>query len=226
VTPGLPNDHYHAFLDPIVLALAGVGLAAVAGLGSGTAALPDATGRTAAPSRGAAMAGQVAAVVLAGGLGAAAVLGWPPAVSDDGGWRGVDAAAARLVGSVGTGPGAWLVGIPPFKSADALRFPLERRGLVPANTDPVSGEGGGAGDGEGGGADDRDPGGAGGAGDTGVRSTTIVVCDPLFDEVVGAPCGGPAEAAWAAASAPGSRVVERFDAGSRRVISVYEPASP
>ena len=33
VTPGLPNDHYHAFLDPLVIALVGVGLARLAGLG-------------------------------------------------------------------------------------------------------------------------------------------------------------------------------------------------
>ena len=37
VTPGLPNDHYHAFLDPVVLALAGAGLAASVGLWPGSA---------------------------------------------------------------------------------------------------------------------------------------------------------------------------------------------
>ena len=31
ITPGLPNDHYHSFLDPLVLALLGAGIARVAG---------------------------------------------------------------------------------------------------------------------------------------------------------------------------------------------------
>ena len=31
ITPGLPNDHYHSFLDPLVLALLGAGIAHVAG---------------------------------------------------------------------------------------------------------------------------------------------------------------------------------------------------
>ncbi len=31
IVPELPNDHYHAFLDPIVLTLVGVGLARLAG---------------------------------------------------------------------------------------------------------------------------------------------------------------------------------------------------
>ncbi len=34
VTPGLPNDHYHSFLDPLVLALIGSGLALSAGVGA------------------------------------------------------------------------------------------------------------------------------------------------------------------------------------------------
>ncbi|MEO5963969.1 MAG: glycosyltransferase family 39 protein, partial [Candidatus Limnocylindrales bacterium] len=34
VTPGLPNDHYHAYLDPLVIALTGAGLARLAGLGT------------------------------------------------------------------------------------------------------------------------------------------------------------------------------------------------
>ena len=35
IVPELPNDHYHAFLDPIVLTLVGVGLARLAGAGAG-----------------------------------------------------------------------------------------------------------------------------------------------------------------------------------------------
>ena len=49
----------------------------------------------------------------------------------------------------------------------------------------------------------------------------VIVCDPLFDDVVGAACGGPAEDAWIVANAPGSTLLDRFDAGARRVISIY-----
>jgi hypothetical protein len=49
-----------------------------------------------------------------------------------------------------------------------------------------------------------------------------VVCDPLFNDVVGAACGGPAEDALLAdRGAAGLGLLDRFDAGSRRVISVY-----
>ncbi len=89
-----------------------------------------------------------------------------------------------------------LDGIPPFKSADALRFPLERRGVAPPPADTI------------GRPSDR-PG------------MAVVVCDPLFDGVVGAPCGGPAEAAWSTAHGVATPPVDRFDAGPRRVVSVY-----
>ena len=39
IVPELPNDHYHAFLDPIVLTLVGVGLARLAGAGASVARL-------------------------------------------------------------------------------------------------------------------------------------------------------------------------------------------
>jgi hypothetical protein len=97
-----------------------------------------------------------------------------------------------------------LDGIPPFKSADAMRFPLLRRGvaLLPGEADG--------------------PAGIAGAG------VAILVCDPLFDEVVGAACGGPAEDAWLAAlpGVPNLRLVDRFGAGPRRVISVYAADTP
>jgi hypothetical protein len=115
ITPGLPNDHYHAFLDPLVFALVGVGLARLA------RGLPGA-----APA-----AGRVAATAIISVLVAVGVLGWPPEVSPDGGWRLADRAAARVIAVTGDRAFA-LDGIPPFKSADALRFPLERRGVTTA----------------------------------------------------------------------------------------------
>ncbi len=75
-----------------------------------------------------------------------------------------------------------------------MRFPLEHRGAIPL-PDDASGSPTGA---------------------------LVVVCDPLFDDVVGAACGGPAEdALLAARGAAGLSLVDRFDAGARRVISVY-----
>jgi hypothetical protein len=49
----------------------------------------------------------------------------------------------------------------------------------------------------------------------------LIVCDPLFEEVVAARCDGPAEDGWLAAQPRGWRLVDRFDAGPRRVVSVY-----
>ena len=194
ITPGLPNDHYHSFLDPLVLALLGAGIAHVAG---------RATDAGEAASPGPVPAGRTAA---AAGVGillvAVSVVAWPPATSPDGGWRLADAAAARTIGALADGsdphvrPFA-LVGIPPFKNANAMRFPLEHRGATPLPADQAV----------------RRPG------------RVVVVCDPLFNDVVGAACGGPAEdALLAGRGVSGLGLLDRFDAGSRRVISVYGAA--
>ncbi len=190
VTPGLPNDHYHAFLDPLVIALAGVGLARLAEMAR-MAALPAAF----AAARG---AGPVAAGVVLVVLIAIGVTAWPPTVSPDGGWRLADDAAGRVLSSTGDRT-LVLDGIPPFKSADALRFPLEHRGAVPLGPDALT-------------ASTAAP-------------AVVVVCDPLFDDVVGAPCGGPAEAAWAGSTGMELALSDRFDAGPRRVISIYQAGS-
>ena len=91
------------------------------------------------------------------------------------------------------------MGIPPFKSADALRFPLERRGATVTVTTTVDGQ-------------------------APVYGDVVVVCDPLFASVVGAACGGPAEERWLEATPelPGLAAGRRIDAGSRRVITIYE----
>ncbi len=199
VAPGLPNDHYHAFLDPVVLALAGTGAARLA-----QAARRPALDR---PISAARLLGPAAAVVLTAGAGAIAVTAWPPAVSPDGGWRLADAAAARVVDVVDAG---WppdeprlLVSLPAFKPDDAMRFPLTRRGMV--LQPPIANQPAGA---------------------TLPVGVVIVVCDPLFDDVTGAPCGSLAEDQWLSDAYPPSsmRPVELFRAGSRRVISVYAPS--
>ncbi len=110
VVPGLPNDHYHAFLDPIVFVVAGVGVAALWRAG---------------PAPRLVAAAAVAAAV------AFNVAIWPPAVAPDGGWPAARQAAERIAAAVGTDRFG-LVGLPTFKSTDAYGFPLVRAGLVPA----------------------------------------------------------------------------------------------
>ena len=199
VVPGLPNDHYHAFLDPIVLALAGVGAARLAAMRPGVLS----SGGVRLAGFGLGRMRRAAAGVLVAVLVAIGVSAWPPVVAEDGGWRLVDQASTRIADSTGDVAVA-LDGIPPFKSADALRFPLLRRGVVllPGEADGPDGIAG--------------------------AEMAVLVCDPLFDEVVGAPCGGPAEDAWREALADGAnlRLVDRFDAGPRRVISVYAADVP
>ena len=130
-------------------------------------------------------------------LAAIAITAWPPTVAPDGGWPLADAAAGRVLGVTGREPFA-LDGLPEFKNANALRFPLEQRDatVLPA----------------------------GAAGASGV---VVVVCDPLFDDVVGAACGGAAEEALLARKGPTDLgLVDRFEAGPRRVISVYAAGVP
>ncbi len=200
IVPELPNDHYHAFLDPIVISLVGVGIARLAVLRPGARTAPGAVPAAGGAAAGAARPGRVTPAGVATGAIAVVLVGigvtaWPPMVAGDGGWPLVDTAAARIIELARDRP-IGLDGIPPFKSADALRFPLERRGgdVLPAGTAPAPGDG-----------------------------LRVLVCDPLFDEVVGKPCGGPAEDAWLAALPDGGSwaLVERFAAGSRRVVSAY-----
>jgi hypothetical protein len=199
VTPGLPNDHYHAFLDPVVVALVGAGTARLAQ--AAPAGAPD------RPMSGARLLGPASAIALTALLAAVSVTAWPPAVSPDGGWRLADAAAAHIVDVVDAG---WppdeprlLVSLPVFKPDDAMRFPLARRGL--ALQPPVETQ------------------------TTGTSlpvGVVVVVCDPLFDDATGAPCGTLAEDGWLADAYPPStmQLIERFRAGSRRIISIYAPS--
>ena len=119
VTPGLPNDHYHAFLDPLVLALAAAGIARIwTGLRTGSGA--DAGQPCGTPARSAgrpAVAGLLprAAAVAHGLLVGISVTAWPPAVSPDGGWRAAERAALQIQSFAPGRPYA-LVGIPAFKS--------------------------------------------------------------------------------------------------------------
>jgi 4-amino-4-deoxy-L-arabinose transferase-like glycosyltransferase len=117
VVPRLPNDHYHAFADPIVFVSVGLGVAGLGRLGRA------ATGP-------AARLAPIAAVAIVVALAGFNLARQPPAVSPDGGWPNGDAAAHRVleaVGGAGTGP-LVLQSLPDVKSADAMRFPLIGRG--------------------------------------------------------------------------------------------------
>ncbi len=205
IVPELPNDHYHAFLDPIVIALVGVGLGRLWSAGTAAGAMDLATGDgRAAEGSGPARAdrswvrpARLVALVLVLVLAGIAVTSWPPPVAPDGGWPLTDEASVRVLASTGDAPVS-LAGIPPFKSADALRFPLQRRGATVLPGDPAA------------------------AVDPSAAPWLVIVCDPLFDEVVGDACGGAAEDAWLGdLEADGLRLVDRFEAGPRRTITVY-----
>ncbi|MFL5775445.1 MAG: ArnT family glycosyltransferase [Chloroflexota bacterium] len=180
VVPRLPNDHYHAFVDPIVFVSVGLGIAALARL------------PMARPALGAAVAAAAAIALAAFNL-----IHQPPAISPDGGWPGGDVAAVRVLDDVGGADAGTLVlhGLPEFKSADAMRFPLVRRGADAPQTWSDS---------------------------TGWETLPhVVLCDALFEESIGAACNGPAEDA---AVAPyGQRLVERFESAPDRWVSVYLP---
>jgi hypothetical protein len=125
VVAGLPNDHYHAFADPIVFVLIAVGLASLA--------------RVVLGRRRVGAVGSVAIV--------AALLIWnlarqPPLVAPDGGWPAGDAAAARVSRLLPHGP-TEIVSLPVAKGPDAIRFPLVRGGadlpmLVTLNGPPAA----------------------------------------------------------------------------------------
>ena len=119
VVPGLPNDHYHAFIDPLVMILIAVPAARL--LRQALAAWRDMRRPVSA----------VAGVVVAAGLAtlvAVAILRMPPAVDPNGGWPVLRDAGARVARVVGNEPTTvrWL---PDFKAPDAMTFPIEHAGV-------------------------------------------------------------------------------------------------
>ena len=123
VIPGLPNDHYHAFADPIVFAVVGLGATALARWRPAGASVP---------------VGGVVVVALIAILVAFNLSRQPPAVVADGGWPAARAAAARVM-AVGPSPIS-LASLPSFKSADAMRFPLVAAGakVLPGSAEPAA----------------------------------------------------------------------------------------
>jgi hypothetical protein len=124
VVPGLPNDHYHAFADPIVIVLVAIGLAALAQVGFKAS-------KAISP-------GRVVALAVVVGLGAWNLSRQPPAVAPDGGWPSAAAAADRLARELPAGP-TEIASLPSFKGADAVRFPLVKAGVeLPVIVSPTA----------------------------------------------------------------------------------------
>lgn len=115
VVAGLPNDHYHAFLDPVVATLFGASIGAL--LERGLEAWRNRA--TALPSG-----------VAAGAIGAAALVGIViveavriPPPDPNGGWAAAQVAGQRIVAAL-DGPPATMVSLPSFKSAEGIDFPI------------------------------------------------------------------------------------------------------
>jgi hypothetical protein len=121
VVPGLPNDHYHAFLDPIVILL----VAIPAGHLFSRASLAWRETR-----RPIALVGVISIGVAIAGLELLALARKPPHVDPNGGWPAMQAAGARIVQATNGGP-VLVIGLPDFKLPDAIRFPIEHAGGQP-----------------------------------------------------------------------------------------------
>jgi hypothetical protein len=208
VIPGLPNDHYHAFADPMVFTLVGLGVAAA------TQGFLRAPGhRPAGPAVG----------PLVAAFGLVALFAWnlthlPPAVNPDGGFPAGEAAGARVDAALASASVARndvirLQSLPDFKSTEAMVYPLARLGRVYVGDTPK--------------------GVAPGSVDPTVMTSfvafdgLVLLCDDRFHEAIGARCNGPAEQtvtpdtggdAW-------GPLLDRFESAPDRFVSVYGPAA-
>ena len=190
---GLPNDHYHAFLDPVVILLVAVPLGIL---------FDRAIERWRSTRRPTAALAPVAVGLVVMAIFTTAIVRRPPAVDPDGGWPAMRDAGQRVTATAG-GRMIYLFGLPEFKLADAVGFPIVQAGGQLA----------------GGLALDMTP--------LGPEGVVVIACDRLFENVIGAACGGPAEDAFlrdfregAWATTP---LIERFPASPRTWISIYAP---
>ena len=201
VVRGLPNDHYHAFVDPMVFTLVGLGAAR---LYWWRGRLPSrrAEGGPILPS----WTGPGSAIVLVVGLVAWNLSHLPPGTAQDGGFPAAELAAARIGGTIRDRPTA-MRSIPPFKSTEAYAYPLvvDGRRLVSV---PVQGQDNEAGETQ----RERAELGA---------TALVVICDDLFETVTGAPCGGAAEDLEVPPGGRFGSAVDRWEASPGRWISVY-----
>ncbi len=153
----------------------------------------------------AATVSRIVLVVALGILIAWNVSIWPPTVATDGGWPAGRSTGERIQAATGDRP-IQLVGLPDFKSTEAVGFPLERAGLTVVEDIPPTTTGEPA-------PPEPDP-----------NAAVVVVCDSLFVDG----CGGPAEDI--AVASPGAwpvalRLVDRWLAAPGRTVSVYLPGT-
>ena len=203
VVPGLPNDHYHAFADPMVFVLVGMGAARLwrRDVGRGVGGVCG-VGARRLPVHRVAVATALA-ILVSWNMGHQ-----PSAIAPDGGYPAAERAALRIAESArrasaanGSGTGRVVLrSIPGFKSVEAYVYPIIRLG-VPVQVDHDK--------------DSTRPA-------TPSTGTFVLICDATFEAIVGASCGGPAEAVVAPTATFGDPI-ERFNAAPGRTISIYRP---
>ncbi len=120
VVPGLPNDHYHAFGDPMAFVLVGIGVAAAwrAWRARGTE-----SERTPADGVPLAVAGVIVVALAAWNLAHL-----PPSPAEDGGFPAAAEAATRIEAAT-TERAIAIRSLPRIKSADTFVYPLARDGV-------------------------------------------------------------------------------------------------
>ena len=123
----LPVDHYHAFLDPLVFLVVGLGFAGLVRLGplGQLGALGGGSARRIA-GHPLTVGGLVVAVLLAG-LTAWNIVRMPPLVARDGGYPAAEIVGRRIVSELG-GRSGLIASLPDFKSAEAYLYPVQRSG--------------------------------------------------------------------------------------------------
>lgn len=199
VVRGLPNDHYHAFADPMVFVLVGLGATAL-------------VREIRAPL------GWLVLLATVSGLAAWNVANLPPPVHPDGGFP-AGALAAERVDVMLTAAGVErhdvvrIRSLPDFKSTEALVYPLARLGRLYLGDVPKG---------------DVAPGSVEPAAATSIErfDGLVLMCDDLFRDVIGADCGGPAESAVTpdGGGPEWGPLLDRFEAAPGRWMSVYGPA--
>jgi hypothetical protein len=118
VVAGLPNDHYHAFLDPVVVLLFAIPA------GHLFAQASSAWRETRRPMP---LVAVLAVGVAIAGLEVIALERKPARIDPDGGWPAARAAGERIAQAT-AGSTVWLAGLPDFKLPDAIGFPIEHAG--------------------------------------------------------------------------------------------------
>jgi 4-amino-4-deoxy-L-arabinose transferase-like glycosyltransferase len=199
VVRGLPNDQYHAFTDPIVPVLLGLGTAGLAAKGS-----------TAPGLRGHAWVA-VAGLLIAG-LIVFEALRLPPLRDPGGGWAAARSAAERVLGQTGDRT-LLVIGLPRFKPADGFVFPLRQLGAEVMDRTGAPGSA----------ADTATVGGTprpAGPGPS-AAGALVVICDRVFEPSMGATCAGTAEQAVELDQPGFDRLVDRFDQSERISVSIY-----